>query len=73
MQFGLLADLVQVPLVEEEGVRQAPAMCKVPDKAVIKLSAQNGMTYNAEPAVANGCGAKKAKKSSLLRRFRAGW
>jgi hypothetical protein len=39
-------------------------LCKVPNKAIVKLTGQNGKTYNTEPAVANSCGAKKAKNSS---------
>jgi hypothetical protein len=39
-------------------------LCKVPNKAIVKLSAQNGRVYNTQPAVKNGCGAKKSKKTS---------
>jgi hypothetical protein len=38
-------------------------LCKIPNKAIVKLTGQNGKTYNTEPAVANGCGVKKAEKS----------
>jgi len=31
-------------------------LCKVPNGAIVKLTGQNGKTYNTEPAVANGCG-----------------
>jgi hypothetical protein len=31
-------------------------LCKVPNKAVLKMTAQNGKTYDTTPAVANGCG-----------------
>jgi hypothetical protein len=38
-------------------------LCKVPNKAVVKLDAQNGKTYDTNPAVANSCGKKsKGKK-----------
>ncbi len=41
-------------------------LCKVPNKAVVKLTAQNGKTYDTNPAVANDCGKGKGKKSKRL-------
>jgi uncharacterized repeat protein (TIGR01451 family) len=35
-------------------------LCKVPNRALVKLTAQSGKTYDTEPAVANNCG-KKAR------------
>jgi hypothetical protein len=46
-------------------------LCKVPNKAIVKFTAQNGKTYDTEPAVTNGC--KGGGKSSLLARVGAGW
>jgi hypothetical protein len=42
-------------------------LCKLPDTAIVRLWAQNGKTYDTEPAVANGCGAKSKKGKTAKR------
>ncbi|HEY2055548.1 MAG TPA: hypothetical protein VGH14_16575 [Solirubrobacterales bacterium] len=37
-------------------------LCQIPDKAVVKLTAQNGKTYDTQPAVANSCGKASHKR-----------
>lgn len=37
-------------------------LCKAPDRAVVRLTAQNGKTHDSEPVVANSCGKKKSKQ-----------
>lgn len=36
-------------------------LCKVPNKAVVRMTAHNGRTYDTRPGVTNGCGPKSGK------------
>jgi hypothetical protein len=40
-------------------------LCKSPNKAVVKMTGQNGKTHNFNPAAANSCGKGNGKKAKL--------
>jgi hypothetical protein len=42
-------------------------LCKVPNRAVVRMTAHNGRTYDTRPGVSNDCGAKSKKSKGAER------